>query len=80
MLSQLSADSMQASKQAKQQTILSASIASRVYPNQQFVGTIGAIGWDSGQGCEYRECPDQIGTVGNYANTNFRLTFFTNLT
>ena len=54
-------------KQAKQQTILSASIASRVYPNQQFVGTIGAIGRDSGQGCEYRECPDQIGTVDNYA-------------
>ena len=66
MLSQLGADSI-ASKQAKQQTILSASIASRVYPNQQFVGTIGAIGRDSGQGCEYRECPDQIGTVDNYA-------------
>ena len=53
-------------KQAKQQTILSASIASRVYPNQQFVGTIVAIGRDSGQECEYRECPDQIRTVGNY--------------
>ena len=50
MQSQLGADSMQASKQAKQQTILSASIASRVYPNQQFVGTIGAIGRDSGRG------------------------------
>ena len=38
------------SKQAKQLTILSASVASRVYPNQLFVGTISAIGWDSGQG------------------------------
>ena len=56
-------------KQASKQTILSASIASRVYPNQQFVGTIGAIGQDSGQGREYRECPDQIGTVGNYGFT-----------
>ena len=35
----------------KQLTILSASVAGRVYPNQQFVGTIGAIGRDSGQGC-----------------------------
>ena len=31
-------------------TILSVSVA-RIYPNQQFVGTIGAIGRDSGQGC-----------------------------
>ena len=48
MLSQLGADR---SKQAKQLTILSASVAGRVYPNQKFVGTIGAIGRDSGQGC-----------------------------
>ena len=60
MLSQLGAVR---SKQAKKLTILSASIASRVYPNQQFVGKIGAIGWDSGQGCLYCECSDQIGTV-----------------
>ena len=47
MMSQLDANR---SKKVKQLTILSASVAKTGYPNQPFVGTIGAIGRDSGQG------------------------------